>query len=118
MSDPVVLNKQLVTAVIELIEFYSKKGAFKVNEYKDIASIDERLKEALSAMEKGTTHQDFTSQEYGFILLIFKEGSQRIPTSIESFGQLFSIYQSYQSLMEQKLAEEKEKATPSVEELN
>lgn len=115
MSD-VVLNKQLVTAVIELIEFYSKKGAFKVNEYKDIASIDERLKSALVAMDKGSPYEEFTSQEYGFILLIFKEGSQRIPTSIESFGQLFSIYQSYQALLEQKTNESKEK--PSVEELN
>jgi hypothetical protein len=119
MSEPVVLNKQLVNAVIELIDFYSKKGAFKVNEYKDIASIDERLKNTLVHLEKGSPYEVFTAQEYGFIILIFKEGSQRIPTSIDSFGQLFSIYQSFQALLEQKVADDKNaNEKPSVEELN
>ena len=29
--EKLALNKQLVVAVIELIDFYSKKGVFKVN---------------------------------------------------------------------------------------
>jgi hypothetical protein len=115
MSEQVVLNKQLVQSVIELIDFYSKKGVFRVNEYKDIAEIDERLKTILAAIDANNTYNDLTAQEYGFIILIFKEGSQRIPTSIESFGQLFSIYQSFQKLLDQKV---KEAEVPSVEEIN
>jgi len=117
-AEKVVLNKQLVTSVIELIDFYSKKGVFKVTEYKDIAEIDTRLKEVLSSFDSGKDSEGLTAQEYGFIILIFKEGSQRIPTSIESFGQLFSIYQSYQSLLEQKVKEQQDASVPSVEELN
>lgn len=115
MSTPVSLNKQLVQSVIELIDFYSKKGVFRVNEYKDIADIDERLKQILSSIENNKNYDDLTAQEYGFVVLIFKEGSQRIPTSVDSFGQLYSIYQSYQHLLEQKV---KEAEVPSVEELN
>ena len=118
----VSLNKQLVSAVIELIDFYSKKGVFKVAEYKDIATIDERLKKVLASMENSTPFEELNSQEYGFIVLIFKEGTQRIPTSVDSFGQLYSIYQHYQSLLEAKLKVEKDSSddkqdVPSVEEL-
>lgn len=121
-TQPAKLTKQLVVSVIELVKFYSEKGVFKVSEYKDIASIDERLKQVLSAMESSTNYEDFSAQEYGFIVLIFKEGSSRLPTSIDSFGQIYSIYQSYQALLEQKVqaakdAEEAEKV-PTIEELN
>ena len=118
-NTPVTLNKQLIVSVIELVDFYSKKGVFKVNEYKDIASIDERLKEILTALEANKPYEEFSAQEYGFIILIFKEGSTRIPTSVDSFGQIFSIYQSYQALLEQKVAESKDdEHVPTVEEIN
>ncbi len=118
MSSATALNKQLVQSVIELIDFYSKKGVFRVNEYKDIADIDERLKGILSAIEANKQWEDLTAQEYGFIVLIFKEGTQRIPTSIDSFGQLFSIYQSYQTLLEKKVKSNEDAAVPSIEEIN
>lgn len=121
-KNPVSLNKQLVTAVIELIDFYSKKGVFKVKEYTDIASINDRLTDVFKQMETGDDYKHFTSQELGFIILIFKEGSSRIPTSIDSFGQIYSIYQHYQTLLEQTLQAEKDlaekkKEIPTVEEL-
>lgn len=118
MSSPVTLNKQLVQSVIELIDFYSKKGVFRLNEYKDIAEIDERLKNIVSALDTNKEWSDLTAQEYGFIVLIFKEGTQRIPTSIESFGQLYSIYQSYQTLLEQKVKQANEAVVPTIEEIN
>lgn len=120
-SEEITINKQLVASVSELIEFYSKKGVFKVSEYKDIAEIDERLKTILTALEAGNPFTELTALEYGYIILIFKEGSQRIPTAIDSFGQLFSIYKSYQTLLEQKVKKDKEVAdaeVPSIEELN
>ena len=120
-SEAITINKQLVASVSELIDFYSKKGVFKVSEYKDIAEIDERLKKVAAALESGNPFEELTAQEYGFIILIFKEGSQRIPTAIDSFGQLYSIYQSFQSLLEQKVKKDKEAAdasVPSIEELN
>lgn len=119
------LNKQLVTAVCELIDFYSKKGVFKVNEYKDIATINERLESISVALTENRSYQDLSAQELGFIILIFKEGTQRIPTSIDNFGQLFGIYQHYLTLFENVVAKEKEakeaeeaKKLPTVEELN
>jgi hypothetical protein len=113
------LNKQLVVAVIELIDFYSKKGVFKVNEYKDISTINERLTEVATALEANKDYDELTAQELGFVLLIFKEGSQRIPTAIESFGQLFGIFQHYKTLLEQTVAkdEESKKDIPRVEQL-
>lgn len=119
-SQPITLTKQLVVSVIELIKFYSEKGVFKVSEYKDIASIDERLKNVLTAIENNTTYEDFSAQEYGFIVLIFKEGSTRLPTAVDSFGQIYSIYQSFQALMEQKVQATKEETDklPTVEELS
>jgi hypothetical protein len=116
------LNKQLVTAVCELIDFYSKKGVFKVNEYKDIATINERLEAILTALNENKSYQDLSAQELGFIILIFKEGTQRIPTAIDNFGQIFGIYQHYMALFESVVAKEKEaeeaKKVPTVEELN
>jgi hypothetical protein len=116
------LNKQLVTAVCELIDFYSKKGVFKVNEYKDIATINERLEAILAALNENKSYQDLSAQELGFIILIFKEGTQRIPTAIDNFGQIFGIYQHYMALFESVVAKEKEasesKKVPTVEELN
>ena len=116
------LNKQLVTAVCELIDFYSKKGVFKVNEYKDIATINERLEAILTALNENKSYQDLSAQELGFINLIFKEGTQRIPTAIDNFGQIFGIYQHYMALFESVVAKEKEaeeaKKVPTVEELN
>lgn len=116
------LNKQLVTAVCELIDFYSKKGVFKVNEYKDIATINERLEGVLAALNDNKSYQDLSAQELGFIILIFKEGTQRIPTSIDNFGQIFGIYQHYMALFESVVEKEKaaaeEKKLPTVEELN
>lgn len=116
------LNKQLVTAVCELIDFYSKKGVFKVNEYKDIATINERLEGVLTALNENRSYQELSAQELGFIVLIFKEGTQRIPTSVDNFGQLFGIYQHYLKLFENEVAKEKaaeeEKKVPTVEELN
>lgn len=113
------LNKQIVVAVIELIDFYSKKGAFKVNEYKDISTINERLTEVATALEANKDYDELTAQELGFVLLIFKEGTQRIPTAIESFGQLFGIFQHYKTLLEQTVAkdEESKKVIPRVEQL-
>jgi Sec-independent protein translocase protein TatA len=116
------LNKQLVTAVCELIDFYSKKGVFKVNEYKDIATINERLEGVLSAINENRSYQELSAQELGFIVLIFKEGTQRIPTSIDNFGQIFGIYQHYLKLFENEVAKQKadeeDKKVPTVEELN
>jgi hypothetical protein len=113
------LNKQLVVAVVELIDFYSKKGVFKVTEYKDISTINDRLTEVATALEANKEYTELTAQELGFILLIFKEGTQRIPTAIESFGQLFGIFQHYKTLLEQAVAkdEESKKEIPRVEEL-
>jgi hypothetical protein len=113
------LNKQIVVAVIELIDFYSKKGVFKVNEYKDISTINERLTEVAIALEANKDYDELTAQELGFVLLIFKEGTQRIPTAIESFGQLFGIFQHYKTLLEQSVAkdEESKKVIPRVEQL-
>ncbi len=109
MSTEVVLSKQLVNSVLELINFYSQKGVFKVNEYKDIGEINDRLKTILEALEADKTYTELTAQEYSFIVLIFKECTQRIPTAIDGFGQLYSIYQSYQALLKQRLEEEEEK---------
>ena len=113
------LNKQLVIAVIELIDFYSKKGIFKLNEYKDISTINERLVEIVSALDANKEYVELSTQEYGFILLIFKEGTNRIPTAIDSFGQIFGIYTHYKTLLEQSVAkdEEAKKDIPRVEEL-
>lgn len=116
------LNKQLVTAVIELIDFYSKKGVFKVPEYKDIANINERLETVLAALNEDSTYTELSTQELGFIVLIFKEGSVRIPTSIDNFGQLYGIYQHFVALFEKSAAADKAKqeanSVPTVEELN
>lgn len=116
------LNKQLVTAVIELIDFYSKKGVFKVPEYKDIANINERLESVLTALNEDSEYTDLSTQELGFIVLIFKEGSVRIPTSIDNFGQLYGIYQHFVSLFEKSAAKDKaaleSNGVPTVEELN
>ena len=111
------LTKQLVSSVIELINFYSQKGVFKVNEYKDIAEINDRLKEIADAMEGNKPYVELSPQEYSFIVLIFKECTQRIPTGIDSFGQLFSIYQSYHALLKQSIDRQKE-VPPKIEELN
>ena len=121
-QEEVTLNATLVGAVLELIDFYSKKGVFKVNEYKDIATINERLEGVLTALNENRSYQELSAQELGFIVLIFKEGTQRIPTSVDNFGQLFGIYQHYLKLFENEVAKEKaaeeEKKVPTVEELN
>jgi hypothetical protein len=101
--------------VIELITFYSQKGVFKVNEYKDISEIDERLRGILDAMTNDKEYTDLTSQEYSFIVLIFKECTQRIPTAIDGFGQLYSIYQSYQALLKQSIDSNE---VPKIEEVS
>lgn len=113
------LNKQLVVAVIELIDFYSKKGVFKINEYKDISTINDRLTEVASALDANKDYTELTAQEIGFILLIFKEGTQRIPTAIDSFGQIFGIYQHYNTLLQQAVAEDEaaKKEIPRIEQL-
>ena len=117
--EKLALNKQLVVAVIELIDFYSKKGVFKVNEYKDISSINDRLTEVATALDANKEYTELTAQELGFVILIFKEGTQRIPTAIESFGQLFGIFQHYKTLLEQTVHQDEEakKNVPKVEEL-
>lgn len=119
MSKPVTLSKQLLVSIIELVKFYSEKGVFKINEYKDIAEIDARLRAVLTAVDTGTPFQELSVEELGLILSVFKEGSQRIPTAIDSFGHLYSVYQAFQALLEQKVAEQKEQnEVPTVEELN
>jgi hypothetical protein len=119
----VTLTKQLVVSIIELIDFYTKKGVFKIKEYKDIYVINERLSEIVIDMEADKPIKELTSQEYAFIILILKEGTGRTPTLIDNFGQLFTIYQHYQTLLEQKLESEKDlekkkESIPRVEELS
>lgn len=116
-SSELSLNANIVNAVIELIDFYSKKGVFKVNEYKDVATINERLVEVKEAYEKNTTMNSLTTTELAFIIQIFREGSQRVPTIVDSFGQLFGIFQHFQKVLEQELEKEKKKGLPSIEEL-
>jgi len=116
------LNKQLVTSVCEVIDAYSKKGVFRVNEFKDVATINERLANIAKSLEQNQPYDDLTVQELGFIILIFRESTQRIPTSIENFGQLYGIYQHYVALFE-KLVEAEKAAkeaadVPTIEELN
>ena len=117
-SQELSLNANLVTAVIELIDFYSKKGVFKVSEYKDIASINERLTEVKEGYENDSTFNQLTTVELAFIIQVFREGSQRVPTLIDSFGQLFGLFQHFQKVLEQELEKEKNKGNlPSIEEL-
>ena len=117
-SQELSLNTNLVTAVIELIDFYSKKGVFKVSEYKDIASINERLTEVKEGYENDSTFNHLTTAELAFIVQVFREGSQRVPTLIDSFGQLFGLFQHFQKVLEQELEKEKNKGNlPSIEEL-
>lgn len=113
------LNANIVTAVLELIDFYSKKGVFKVAEYKDIASINERLTEVKLGYEQNSVTSPLTTTELAFVIQIFREGSQRVPTLIDSFGQLFGLYQHFQKVLEQELEKEKAaESVPSVEELS
>ncbi len=117
-SQELSLNSNLVTAVIELIDFYSKKGVFKVSEYKDIASINERLTEVKEGYENDSTFNQLTTVELAFIIQVFREGSQRVPTLIDSFGQLFGLFQHFQKVLEQELEKEKNKGNlPTIEEL-
>ena len=117
-SQELSLNANLVTAVIELIDFYSKKGVFKVSEYKDIASINERLTEVKEGYENDSTFNQLTTVELTFIVQVFREGSQRVPTLIDSFGQLFGLFQHFQKVLEQELEKEKNKGNlPTIEEL-
>jgi hypothetical protein len=122
-SEEVKLNSTLVTAVIEIIDFYSKKGVFKVSEYKDIATITERLTEVKTGYEKNDKSlTPFTMNELAFIIQIFKEGSQRVPTSVDSFGQIFAVYQHFTKVLEQEVEKEKAKendsSIPTIDELN
>lgn len=121
-QEEVTLNATLVGAVLELIDFYSKKGVFKINEYKDIATITDRLTEAKTGYENDKEFTPFTLTELAFIIQIFKEGSQRVPTAIDSFGQIFAVYQHFNKVLEQEVEKEKKKKeesdVPSVEELN
>lgn len=121
-SGELSLNSTIVTAVIELIDFYSKKGIFKVNEYKDIATITERLTEVKEGLDKDKEYVSFNLTELAFIIQIFKEGSQRIPTSIDSFGQIYAIYQHLNKYLEQEVEKEKKKKAdeevPTIEDLN
>lgn len=122
-QEEVKLNSTLVTAVIEIIDFYSKKGVFKVSEYKDIATITERLSEVKLGYEKNdNSFTPFNVNELGFIIQIFKEGSQRVPTSVDSFGQIFAVYQHFTKVLEQEVEkgkqEEKDSKVPSIDELN
>jgi hypothetical protein len=117
-SQELTLNANLVTAVIELIDFYSKKGVFKVAEYKDIASINERLTEVKEGYENNSTFNPLTTTELAFVVQIFREGSQRVPTLIDSFGQLFGLFQHFQKVLEQELEKEKNKdGLPTIEEI-
>lgn len=121
-TDEVTLNTTLVGAVIELIDFYSKKGVFKISEYKDIASINERLSELKTNYENNKEVTDLNVNELTFIIQIFKEGTQRVPTSIDSFGQIFAIYQHFTKTLEQEVEKQKkveeDSNVPTVEELN
>lgn len=122
-TEELTLNSTLVSAVLEIIDFYSKKGVFKVSEYKDIATITERLTEVKEAYEKNESKfNNFTATELAFIIQIFKEGSQRIPTSIDSFGQIYAVYQHFTKVLEQEIEknkkEEKKQKLPTIEELD
>jgi hypothetical protein len=112
------LNSTLVTAVLEIIDFYSKKGVFKISEYKDIATISERLTEVKGAYESNEKNfNNFSVTELTFIIQIFKEGSQRVPTSVESFGQIYAVYQHYTKVLEYEIEKTKNSNLPTVEEL-
>jgi hypothetical protein len=121
-TEEVTLNANLVTAVLEVIDFYSKKGVFKLTEYKDVATITERLTEVKEGYEKNNSSvAPLSINELAFIIQLFREGSQRVPTSVDSFGQIFAVYQHYNKVLEQEVEKEKEKEknknVPSVEEL-
>lgn len=121
-TDEVTLNTTLVGAVIELIDFYSKKGVFKISEYKDISIINDRLTELKSNYENNKEVTPLNISELTFIIQIFKEGTQRVPTAIDSFGQIFAIYQHFTKTLEQETEKQKkedeDKKVPTVEELN
>lgn len=121
-TEEVTLNANLVGAVLEVVDFYSKKGVFKLNEYKDVATITERLTEVKEGYEKNNSSvEPLSINELAFVIQLFREGSQRVPTSVESFGQIFAVYQHYNKVLEQEVEKEKEKEKnkqlPTVEEL-
>ena len=121
-TEEVTLNANLVTAVLEVIDFYSKKGVFKLTEYKDVSTITERLTEVKEGYEKNNSSVvPLSINELAFVIQLFREGSQRVPTSVDSFGQIFAVYQHYNKVLEQEVEKEKEKeknkTVPSIEEL-
>jgi hypothetical protein len=107
--ETVELNGTLVGAVVELIDFYSKKGVFKINEYKDIASITEKLTVMKDAYDNNKEVELLSLNELAFIVQIFKEGSLRVPTHVESFGQIYTVYQHFTKILEQEVENEKKK---------
>lgn len=119
-TEEVTLNANLVTAVLQVIDLYSKKGVFKLTEYKDVATITERLLEVKEGYEKNNSSVvPLSINELAFVIQLFREGSQRVPTSIDGFGQIYAVYQHYNKVLEQEVEKEKEKnkTVPSIEEL-
>jgi hypothetical protein len=70
-TEQLSLNSTLIQSIVDLVDFYSKKGVFKLNEYKDIATINERLVEVKTGLDGNTDYTELTSGELAFILQIF-----------------------------------------------
>ncbi len=118
MQEQLDLNANLITAVLEIVDFYSKKGVFKIEEYKNIAMVNERLTEVKKGYESDSPYTPLNTDELTLVVGIFRAGTQRIPTDIESFGQIFGIYQHFKKVLEQELEAKKTENVPLVEELN
>lgn len=114
--EEVTLNANLISAVLDVIDFYSKKGVFKLNEYKDVATITERLTEVKAGYEKNNPSLESLSiNELAFVIQLFREGTQRVPTPIDNFGQIFAVYQHYNKVLEQEVEKEKKKKSTNVD---
>lgn len=117
--EDLTLNGGLVNAVIQFIDLYSKKGVFKLAEFSDISSIVTKLTNIKKQYDEKTEVDSLTLQELAFIVGIFVECTNRVPTAIESFGQLFALYQHYTKYLEQEIEKsKKDTEVPTVEELN
>lgn len=111
----VELNHQDSTQLLELFVLYAKKNAFSIDEYGDVFTMYNKLKEFLV---KCQSTQDTTStlslelKELAYLVKVMDVCSQRTPVEVQNYKSISVLFDKLNALLPKE-----EKELPAIEEL-
>lgn len=111
----VELTHQDSTQLLELFVLYAKKNAFSIDEYGDVFTMYNKIKEFLVKCQSAqdvTLKLDLENKELAYLVKVMEVCSQRTPVEVQNYKGISVLFDKLKNLLPKE-----EKELPDIEEV-